>query len=391
MPNEAETPPSRWRLALVVLVFPVLAVLAGMQTLAIVAESQRPDQAATIAPWDGSARAHFAKAAYGGQLAASPGTAEPPQEWIVTLAMEAYRSQPLVPQALAVIGAAREEEKAAFWDAAADISRRDTLLQGLLLNFYLQNDNLDQAIRVLNQVLLVRVEQRPAAYAALTQALRDPRSIETFVDILRSGPEWDDGFLLAARRDKEVLGNLGIVRQRLPDDVIEPRTDRALVDAFASAGHLDLAYDLYARLSAQRPTETDGWSSEIPPFDWTLVDEPGFRAQVVGGSEQLQLNVARGKGGVFAGRILPARSQSLSIRGRYDIEPQKQAERLEVSVACMGDESTLAQTNFADGRIALDTALPADCGFVEIALSGRAWSYGQRITGSIAPLTITGE
>ena len=68
MSPEAETLPSRWRLALVALIIPVLAVLAAAQTLAIVGETQRPDQAVTIAPWDGSARAHLAKAAYGRNL-----------------------------------------------------------------------------------------------------------------------------------------------------------------------------------------------------------------------------------------------------------------------------------------------------------------------------------
>lgn len=389
MPHAPEARPSHLRLALVVLVFPVLAVLSAVQTLAIVGEDSQPDKAAAIAPWDGSARAHFAKAAYQGQLAQNPAAAEPPADWIVDLALEAYQRQPLVPGALAVIGAAQPDGgSAAFWDAAAKISRRDTLLQGMLLNFHLRADDLDSAIRVLNQILQVRVEQRPAAYVALTQALRDPRSVETFVEILGMGPHWANGFLVTAARDKDALGNLGLVRQRLPDNVVDPDTDRRLVHAFASSGELDLAYDLYADLSTQRTDEGDGWSSEIPPFDWTLADQPGFRAQVIGGEKELQLTIARGKGGVFAKRILPADSRALSISGRHDLKPQQQADRLEITVACVGGDGPIAQENLTGGKIALNAILPADCGFVEISLSGRAWSYGQRITGSIAPLTI---
>ncbi|MBP8273776.1 MAG: hypothetical protein KAY59_05060, partial [Acidobacteria bacterium] len=219
------------------------------------------------------------------------------------------------------------------------------------------------------------------------RALRDSRSIDTFVDILRSDPAWGDGFLSTAARDPEVLGNLGLVRQRLRDEVVDPVADRRLVHAFARAGQLDLAYDLYARLSAQRSGE--GWASDIPPFDWTLADEPGFRAQVIGGSDELQLTIARGKGGVFAKRIAPAHSRSISIRGQHELQPQRQADRLEITVGCMGRDAPVARGNLADGRITLDAGLPADCGFVEISLSGRAWSDGQRITGSIAPLAIT--
>lgn len=389
MPHAPEARPSHLRLALVVLVFPVLAVLSCAQTLAIVGEDGQPDKAAAIAPWDGSARAHFAKAAYQGQLAQNPAAAEPPADWIVDLALEAYQRQPLVPGALAVIGAAQPDGgSAAFWDAAAKISRRDTLLQGMLLNFHLRGDDLDSAIRVLNQILQVRVEQRPAAYVALTQALRDPRSVETFVEILGTGPDWANGFLVTAARDKDALANLGLVRQQLSDDVVDPNTDRRLVHAFASSGELDLAYGLYADLSTQRTDEGGGWSSEIPPFDWTLADQPGFRAQVIGGEEELQLTIARGKGGVFAKRILPAQSRALSINGRHDLKPQQQADRLEIAVACVGGDGPIAQENLTGGKIALNAILPADCGFVEISLSGRAWSYGQRITGSIAPLTI---
>lgn len=390
MPHAAEARPSRLRLALVALVFPVLAVLSAAQTLAIVGENTQPDKAATIAPWDGSAKAHFAKAAYQGQLAQNPATAEPPADWIADLALEAYRRQPLVPGALAVIGAARPDNgNAKFWNAAAKISRRDTLLQGMLLNYHLRADNLDGAIRVLNQILQVRVEQRPAAYVALTQALHDPRSVDTFVDILGAGPDWADGFLVAASRDKEALGNLGLIRQRLSDDIVDPKTDRTLVRAFASAGEFQRAYDLYTRLSAKRSGEADGWSSEIPPFDWTLADQAGFRAQVIGGEEELQLEIARGKGGVFASRILPARSRALTISGRHDLKPQQQADKLEIAVSCVGGDAPIAQGDPTGGKIALDATLPADCSFVKISLSGRAWSYGQRITGSIAPLTIT--
>src|SRR5690606_11618900 len=115
---------------------------------------------------------------------------------------------------------------------------------------------------------------------------------------------------------------------------------------------------------------------------------PGFRAQVIGGEEELLLMIARGKGGVFAKRILRAGSQALSISGRHDLKPQQQADRLEIAVACVGGDGPIAQENLAEGKIALNAVLPADCGCVEISLSGRACSYGQRITGSIAPLTI---
>lgn len=391
MSYASESFPSRWRMALVILVFPLLAALAGAQTLAIIGEADHPDQAATIAPWDGSVRAHVAKAFYHAQLAADPATVEPPSERITALALDAYMRQPLVPEALAVIGAALpESDQADFWDAAASISRRDTLLQGLLLNFHLQNGNLDRAIRVLNQILQVRADQRRASYAALTQALRDSRSVDTFVDILGSGPDWGDGFLIAARRDKAALRNLALVRRRLPDGILDRRTDEILVRAFASSGELKLAYELYSRLSAQRLDETGGWSSEVPPFDWVLADEPGFRAQVIGGSQQLQLDIARGKGGVFAQRILPARSRSVSIRGQHDLQPQRGA-RLEIAVACVGSDGIVAQANLVDGNIVLNATLPPACGFIEISLSGRAWSDGQPIMGNIGQLHIAME
>jgi len=389
MPSGTDALPSRWRAAVIILAFPVLAFFAFTQTLAIVVESRAPDKAAAVAPWDGSAGAHLAKAAYRGEFAASPEAAIPPSDEVVTLAREAYKRQPLVPGALAVLGAAMPAyDKAAFWKAAASISRRDTLLQGSLLNFYLQADDLDRSIRVLNQILLVRVDQRRAAYAALTQALHDTRSTDTFVDILKSGPDWGNGFLIAASRDNQALANLGLIRARLPDAAIDPETDRVLVDAFAKSGELDLAYDLYSRLSSERPAAQD-WYSEIPPFDWHFANEPGFGAQLIGSSDHLQVNIARGKGGVFARRIVPARSESLSIRGQYDLKPPQQSDRLEISASCVGANAPLAQANFANGKILLDTALPAGCGFVEISLSGRIWSEGEGINGSIAPLTIS--
>lgn len=401
MPAAPEAKPRFWRVIAVALVAPALAIFAGAQTLAMIAEGTRPDQAASLAPWDGSVRAHFAKAAYRGQLeeAASttaapalPTTTAPPVAWIGTSALEAYRRQPLTPEALAVIGAGLPEaERGAFWEAAAKTSRRDTLLQGLLLEFHLQTGNLDRSIRILNQILQVRAGQRRGAYAALAQALHDPRSVDTFVDILGPGPDWSNGFLVAAARDQAALENLALVRQRLPDATIEAETDRALVDAFADSGQIALASDLYTRLSSQRPEAMSEWNSEIPPFDWTFADEAGFRAQLVGESEQLRLHIDRGKGGVFASRVFPVRSRTLSIRGAHDLTPQSQADRLDITLTCLGADGPFAQSTLAEGKIALDAAVPPGCGFVEIALSGRAWSDGERIAGTIAPLVISSE
>lgn len=363
-----------------------------MQAVAIVGEDNQPGEAARVAPWDGSVLAHFAKAAYSSRLAATAGNVTRPPEWVGRLALEAYERQPLTPEALAVIGAGLpQNRKASFWDAAADISRRDTLLQGLLLKFHLQTGRLDASIHVLKQILQIRASERRAAYGALGQALRDRRSVETFADILRDDPEWGDSFLVTAARDKEALPNLALLRQQLPTAVVDAATDRTLVHAFAKAGQLDLAYHLYARLSSQRSGQTNAWSSEIPPFDWSFADEPGFRAQAFGESEQLSLNIARGKGGVLASRILPARSRTLTIRGQHALKPPGQADRLEIALACLGAEGNFAQTTFTGGRIALSAAVPPNCGYVELTLSGRAWSEGERIVGTVSPLTITAE
>lgn len=388
MPPTADTP-RIWRIALALLVFPALAVLSAAQTLAIVGESSKPAQAAAIAPWDGSVKAHLAKGAYQGQLAENAAAVVPPEPWIAALAREAYRRQPLTPEALAVIGSSLpEDERAEFWDLAAATSRRDTLLQGLLLDFQLKSGDLNRSIRTLNQILLVRADQRTPAFAALTQALHDPHSVDTFVDILGSDPEWGDAFLLAASRDKESLENLERIRERLPDDVVEPRTDRALILAFARANRLHMAHRLYARLATPANGAAPGWRSDIPPFDWQFAGEAGFRAQVVAGSERLGLNIARGKGGVFASRILPADGEFLRIRGKHDLKPQQQVERLTISASCVDNGAVLGESYFSASGIALDTAVPADCEFVAIVLSGRAWSDGERVSGSIAPLAI---
>lgn len=388
MPRPAEAPRG-WRIALALVICPILAALSVAQTLAIVAESKQPAQAAALAPWDGSAKAHLAKGAYQGQLAKDAPTVAAPAPWIAKLAREAYRRQPLTPEALAVLGASLpNEEKAKFWDLAAKTSRRDTLLQGLLLDFQLKSGDLDQSIRTLNQILLVRADQRRPAFAALTQALRDPQSVDTFVDILSSDPEWGDSFLVTAARDSEGLENLGRIRERLPDETVEPRTDHALVLAFARANRLALAHKLYSRL-APAGSDRAEWRSEIPPFDWQFAGEAGFRAQVIAGSDRLGLTIARGKGGVIASRILPAGGGSLRIRGAHDLKPQRQVERLTISAACVDTGAVLDQSRFTADSIEFETAVPADCAFVAVVLTGRAWSDGERISGSIAPLTIS--
>ena len=381
------------RLVLVAIVAIALAALAAMQTASSVMQRTSPVVAQKLAPWDGSSRAYLAMRLYTAAMAqaAQAGSSEVPGvEPLAEESLKAYQRDPLTPGALAIIASSLPaEEQALLWPEIDRLSRRDTVSQTLLLQDAANRRDLDAMIVKLNQILLVRPSRGPAIYGLMSQAVRDPLSVPALTKMLQDDPPWGEAFLQTAAGDAEALDNLVTIRAALPDASVEADTDTKLIGALANAGKFSSAYTLYRKLEASMPQDAGPWKNELPPFDWNLQSGLNFKAEAVDDGKQLEFEIGRGKGGDFASRIVPASGSSISVRGTYNLKTTGRNAPLTANVTCGGSEAPLASSEFADGQIALDAALPASgCDFVRVALSGRAWSDGEPITGQVSDLAI---
>ncbi|WP_165859714.1 hypothetical protein [Tsuneonella suprasediminis] len=367
------------------------ATYAALDTSANILSRRQPDYAVSIAPWNGTTNDDLAAGIYRAQVAETPENPERPSPQAERYALNAYKQAPLSPASLAIISLSKAEpESRELLHLASTISRREPLLQAALLRNYAASGEVSQSIRVLNEILLVRRQQRPQLYQILAGMLENDDSFSAFLEVFRTRPDWMNGFLDYAAQNPRALQNLAKLRARLPNDAIESTTDRTLLIAFARTGDIASAYKLYTHLIKKR-TSTKGWDSSVPPFDWALSDKDGFQASVPGDSDDLNISIKPGKGGVFATKIIPVNGgDSLHIQGNFKGTGFTDTSPLEVSVSCVELGSTLGSTQFTSSPIDLSiSSIPAECHFAAIILNGRAWSFGGKIKATISPLSIT--
>lgn len=422
--NDSPKSPSIVRVAIVGLVAILVAGLVAIQTASTIAQRSNPVVANKLAPWDGTALAYLQSRQYMAEMAqqvanqqaaaqaAAEAAAEPPMpgrpvepaptqqasaerladpQAYASKARQAYVQQPLSPDALALVGASLPvEAQARFWPLAARISRRDMLLQTFLLQYHAQERAVDALLANLNQVLLVRPSRGPTIYGYMSQALRDPTSVEAFAGLLGTDPPWGEEFIQAAARDELALDNLVQIRSQLPEGTIDRETDISLVSALANAGKYHGALALYRGLKTPEAEEPSAWTSDIAPFDWIFVTELGFRARVDSATDALEYNIDRGKGGTLARKVVPVQGGVLHVRGSYTQAELDFGDPLTLSATCAGTDIVFGSTEFAAGQILLDAPIPVDgCDFVLLALSGRAWSDGEPISGTVSALEIS--
>lgn len=367
------------------------ATFATMDTSANILSRRQPDYAASIAPWNGTANENLAAGIYRAQIAQLPTNRERPSPQAVTYALNAYKQAPLSPASLAILSFSQAESKSRKLLAlSSTISRREPLLQAALLQSYADSGKVSQSIGVLNQILLVRWQQRPQLYKILTGMLESDDSLPAFLEVFHTRPDWMNGFLRYAATNPEAQKNLAKLRSRLPNDAVESATDRTLLIAFAKTGDIVSAHKLYTRLIKEQ-TSSKGWDSSVPPFDWALSNKDGLQASVPGDSNNLNVSIKPGKGGVFATKLIPVTGgDSLHIHGEFTGTDFTDTSPLEVSATCVESTSTIGSAQFTSSPIDLSISnIPAECHFAAIMLSGRAWSFGGRIKATISPLSIT--
>lgn len=383
--NMSKKPFPKFKAAVLALASLGVALVAFLQSSALYAERTNPAGAAARAPWDGAMLASLAKAGVAAELQTDSSLASGSSQF-QALALDAYVKQPLSPSALATLAAVSEEGiKADLFEAVAQISRRDFVLQGLLLQHHSAQSNLPKSLAVLNQLLLVRVSQRPMVFDAFKGALLDPSSIEPFAGVLDTNPIWGDDFLVAAAKDSAVLTNLAVLRGRLDDENVAPETDKALALAFAANGNVSEAFRLYENTRSADDEQT-GWISDIAPFDWALTDERGFSARSQN-SETLTVRIQPGKGGVFARRLVEASALPNRLVARHAFSRQEQLKDLYLAISCADTGTEIARSSFDIDRVMVEMGdKPEACQFFEIAFGGRAWSGRDAVAGSLSPL-----
>ena len=367
----------------------VLAAALGAQSAGIALTKKAPDTAIAAFPLNGLAYENIASAVF---LATTEATGSPEEgakaarPW----ALEAYRLEPLVPKAHAILALAEDdpEKRRQILDAALALNRREPRLQAVVLQQQVADADYPAAIASLDRILRVKPSQYNELFPVLINVFAQEGAIDEFAKILDGSSEWHGRFFRFAARQPAALRNLAELRGQMSFD--DEVTDQTLLRSLVGEGDVATAYSLYQRLADADATGAAGeWSNDYPPFDWSLTDEAGLRAQPSLGGKELEISVKPGKGGVVARRIMKAPERPSSIIVKHSIDSQQALQDIDVVVKCAGQSSAILEANLVrQGNGYRINNLPSDCAFIEIAIAARAWSGRSALNENIEAVDV---
>ena len=367
----------------------VLAAVLGAQSAGIALTKKAPDTAIAAFPLNGLAYENIASAVF---LATTEATGSPEEgakaarPW----ALEAFRLEPLVPKAHAILALAEDdpEKRKQILDAALALNRREPRLQAVVLQQQVADANYPAAIASLDRILRVKPSQYNELFPVLINVFAQEGATDEFAKILDGSSEWHGRFFRFAASQPSALRNMAELRRKMSFD--DEVTDRALLRSLVREGDVATAYSLYQRIAGADATDAVGaWSSDYPPFDWSLTDEAGLRAQPSLTGKGLEISVKPGKGGVVARRLIRAPATPFAIAVDHTIERQQALQDIDITVRCAGQSDEILNANLVrqnDGyRI---DSLPDECNFIEIGLEARAWSGRSAVNEEIEAIRV---
>ncbi|AUX69641.1 hypothetical protein CHX26_09165 [Porphyrobacter sp. HT-58-2] len=391
-----------------------LAVVAGAHALSSASVRNAPELAVAIWPANGAALEKLAYRSFvedvrstlntpGGQEGADDLSGDELNKQIsvgqgdlqrfasdaASAAREALRYEPLSSKAHAVLALSEPDpsRQRRIIELASSLNRRELALQGLVLQSKIDAQDYAGTMETLDQILRVYPQRRAEFYPYLTAALSEEATIPAFRKLLADPLPWRDSFLMHALRDPAATRNLGVIRQSIALDNAE--FDRALIATLVRNGELGAAATLYGKFaSARGRTARSGWAADFPPFDWAFADEPGLRAQLAKGGDTLEFTIDSGNGGALASRLLALPDAPFTIVVKHEVGPNSSVKDLKLLLACPGQASPFFEASFADSNGTFVVSQRPRCTYVNLVLSGRAWTDGDALEGTITSVTV---
>lgn len=353
----------------------VLAAALGAQSTGIALTKKAPSMAVAGFPLGGLAYENIASAIF---LATAEATGSPEQgaKAAKPWALEAYRLEPLVPKAHAILALAEDDrqKRKQMLDAALALNRREPRLQAVILQEQVEEADYPGAIASLDRILRVRPSQYNELFPILIGVFAQEGAISEFAKILDGSSDWHARFIRYAANQPPALENLAILRSQMSFD--DRVADRRLLYNLVRKGEVATAFSLYEQIA--KPSATDDvvtWATDYPPFDWRLTDETGLRAQPSLNGENLEISVKPGKGGVVARRLIRAPGTPLSVFVGHSIDSEQTLKDIDIVVRCPGEERPILEASLdRQGSGYRIENLPPECNFIDFSLKARAWS-----------------
>lgn len=305
------------------------------------------------------------------------------------LAIEALRHEPLASRAHVLLALSEKDasRRRQIVELASRLNRRELSLQSLVLQMKADAGDYPGTIATLDQILRVNPERQAEFFPALTTALRQSVTLPEFRSLLAEPIPWRDAFILSAVNDPAAARNLATIR--LSVDFDNSEFDKLLIASLARAGDFQTAAALYRKFRGRSGAQAVlDWSSDYPPFDWSLTNERGLQAQQGRDGRELEIAIDPGNGGVLASRLVELPDGPFTITVRHLLSSPALAKDLKMSLSCFGEAQPFFEGTFADRKGRFDIIDTPACDYVLLSLSGRSWTGAEPLNGSITDVLI---
>ena len=268
----------------------VCALLGGLVAATALADrlaSSNPEMALAMTPWHAGARVVQANALLQEDTARTVEAAGQLRR--------ALQADPLVPQALSLLGQALEAEgdlEAAFaaWEWAARVALRDGAAQAVLLERALKDGRVEPALQRLDVLLRGDPQTGAILVSKLSTLLSDGAFLDALTRRLEDGPPWREAVLKQLAQRAPHLDLVQALYWRLQNGSAPASEDevRPLIGRLVADGRFEEAYIIWLE-SGRRDQRSAGellYNARFlaPPsnllFDWTFDPTPGANLQI---------------------------------------------------------------------------------------------------------------
>ncbi|AXK42832.1 hypothetical protein DVR09_11285 [Erythrobacter aureus] len=369
-----------------------LAAALAVQSAGIALARKSPDLAVELFPLNGLALERLATVTFlatsveGGGADLGPLS---PEE----LAATAYRNEPLVPEAQAILALSEQDEKARsrIVALASRLDRREPRLQAVVLQEQVAALDYPGAIATLDRILRVRPSRSQDMFPTLLAVFVQDGAVAEFARILDGSSPWHQAFFEYAVKQPEALRNLLALRGKVSFDHQE--LDQELLSNLVKQGEVTAAFRFYEQIASSGGgggvLGALSWSSAYAPFEWSFSDEAGLRAQPSLDGKRLNLSVKPGRGGVVARRLIKAPEVPFVVQVEHDIRSPQSVQDINIVLQCANDGTAIVDANLArQGEGYEIGSLPSSCAFVEILVEARAWSGRSALNAELVGIRI---
>ena len=352
--------PTARTIALIVAAVTV-ALLVAMVTWGGLNKLRQPRLALAAVPTNGFAYAQAVLTGISSQIGDTPArlakvTISPAQR---QAALNSYSREPFSSQGLAIAALSAEAEgKTArarqLMNAALELTRRDSLVNGWTVLDASRRNDLDAAIVALNRSMTTNPATASIYVPAMVKSLAQDASVDVLARILARRPTWDLAFWRAAVVAPQTIANAGKLRVRLVRTSADDKEiDLAMLGMLALQREFATATALYQERSGVRSPAGSaivrnadfGTAPVWPPFDWDVMATGEYSGTLLRDGQGLTVEALPGSGGLVARQLVAIPPGPMRLRALLAHPFERDANGLAIRLLCATTEARVFEAD----------------------------------------------